>query len=404
MVPKIPMYTYEAGTLIRAASSWAGFQMMVKIVFGRMLGLRMLGKEMVAMGLGLVVQLLRLNIQRNIPIWTDTKLIELIVEDGNVTAALVEKKDKSTMVIKARHGIILAAGGFSRNKAMRQQYQTRFAAASNTLTSPDDTGDAISAAMRIGAATELMEEAWWGPTTLDPVTGEVHWCHFERPLPHCIIVDKTGQRFTNEAQSYTSIIHDQFKRNEKVEAIPAYMILDHQHRSKYLLAGLFPGKVRKSALQGGLITQADTIQELAQKLGIDENGLENTISQFNTFSRSGIDTDFNRGSTSYDRFFGDPKTLPNPNLGAIEKPPFYAARIWPGDLGTKGGIVTDEFARALREDGSVIGGLFAVGNSSAAVMGREYIGSGSTLGPAMTFAFVAGSYVGRNRMEERKVS
>lgn len=156
-----------------------------------------------------------------------------------------------------------------------------------------------------------------------------------------------------------------------------------------------PGSTPKKDLDSGFITRADSIDELAQKLGVDAEGLKKTVVRFNGMVPKGVDEDYGRGASAYDQFHGDTKYKPNPCLGTIEKGPFYAAEIWPGDLGTKGGVLTDEFARALKDDGSVIDGLYATGNCSASVMGRQYCGSGSTLGPAMTFAYVAMNDIAR---------
>lgn len=235
----------------------------------------------------------------------------------------------------------------------------------------------------------------WGPVIVDKTTKKVNWCQFERAQPHSIVVDKAGNRFTDEAQAYTTFVHDQYERQKTTPAVPAYLIIDSRHRKRYPLAGLMPGSTPQKALDAGLLTKANTLKELADKLGVDPEGLSRTITRFNAMVLRGVDEDYGRGGSAYDHFSGDPKYKPNPNMGTIEKAPFYAAEIWPGDLGTKGGVLTDEFARALRDDGSVIEGLYAAGNCSASVMGREYCGSGSTLGPALTFAYVAVNHMRR---------
>lgn len=234
---------------------------------------------------------------------------------------------------------------------------------------------------------------------IDPSNGRPMWCQFERGLPHSIVVDKAGNRFTNESQSYTTFCHDQYKRNRTTSAIPAFLIIDQRHRSQYLLSALPPGALPKKVLDSGYIVKANTLGELGQKLGIDVEGLEKTVKRFNGFVAKGVDDDYNRGGNAYDAFFGDPapKYSKNPAIGTIEKPPFYAVKLFPGDLGTKGGVLTDEFARALKPDGSVIPGLYAFGNTSASVMGREYCGAGSTLGPALTFAYIAANHIGNGK-------
>jgi 3-oxosteroid 1-dehydrogenase len=148
----------------------------------------------------------------------------------------------------------------------------------------------------------------------------------------------------------------------------------------------------KKLIESGYFTKADSLAELATKIEVDPEGLRRTAGRFAEFARTGLDEDFHRGDSAYDRFYSDPRVKPNPNLGAVSRPPFYALRVWPGDLGTKGGLLTDERARVLREDGSAIPGLYAAGNTSASVMGRTYPGPGSTIGPAMVFGMIAGRH------------
>jgi 3-oxosteroid 1-dehydrogenase len=189
-----------------------------------------------------------------------------------------------------------------------------------------------------------------------------------------------------------------YKRNREAHCIPAYFIADSVHRRKYLLAGMMPGLTPQSAIDSGFIFKADSIKELAEKMGVDSKGLASTVNHFNSMvSDKGVDDDFGRGENTYEHMFGDKGNKPNPNLGTIAKPPFYGAKLWPGDLGTKGGILTDQYARAVKEDGSVIKGLYAAGNNSASVMGRHYAGAGSTLGPGMTFAFAAMDHVASDK-------
>jgi 3-oxosteroid 1-dehydrogenase len=214
----------------------------------------------------------------------------------------------------------------------------------------------------------------------------------ERSLPHGFIVDRSGKRFMNESESYVDAGHHTYQRNRTVEAIPAYLVIDSRHRRRYPFGFNLPGITPKKALESGYLVKAGSLEELAGKLGIDPAGLHETAARFAEFARTGEDEDFHRGDSAYDRFYSDPRVTPNPNLGAVAKPPFYAAKVYPGDLGTKGGLLTDEHARVLREDGSVITGLYAAGNTSASVMGRTYPGPGATIGPAMTFGYVGGKH------------
>lgn len=195
------------------------------------------------------------------------------------------------------------------------------------------------------------------------------------------MVDQTGARFCNESESYVDAGRAQLDRNEKVAAIPAWLIMDARHRKRYMFGTAPGGRTPQDWLESGFLIKADSIDDLAAKTGVDVDGLKATIARFNGFADSGVDEDFQRGRTAYDNYYGDPRVKPNPNLGRIEQAPFWATKIYPGDLGTKGGLVTDEFARVLTSDGKVIEGLYATGNNTASVMGRTYPGPGATLGP-----------------------
>jgi 3-oxosteroid 1-dehydrogenase len=244
--------------------------------------------------------------------------------------------------------------------------------------------------LELGAATDLMEEAWWGPSSLPPESPP-HFHLVERSCPGSILVDSAGKRFANEAASYIDVVHAMYEHNRPdAVSIPAHFIMDQRFRRRYVFGATMPGlRFPKGYLESGYVKKADTLEELAAKLGVDHQGLLETVARFNEFARTGKDLDFHRGESGYDRYYGDATVAPNPCLGAIEKPPFYAVEMIPGDLGTKGGLVTDEHARVLREDGSPIEGAYAIGNASASVMGDTYPGPGSTLGPAMTFGYVA---------------
>jgi 3-oxosteroid 1-dehydrogenase len=172
-------------------------------------------------------------------------------------------------------------------------------------------------------------------------------------------------------------------------AIPAWLVMDACHRARYPFSVTPQGSTPRSVLDSGYLVKADTLEGLALKIGVDPVGLRKTVERFNKMAKAGVDEDFGRGRTAYDRWYGDPTCKPNPNLGTLDKAPFYATKIWPGDLGTKGGLLTDQHARVMRDNGDCIPGLYAAGNTTASVMGRTYAGPGATIGPAMTFAYVA---------------
>jgi len=203
------------------------------------------------------------------------------------------------------------------------------------------------------------------------------------------MVDQDGERYVNESASYVDVGHAMLERREK--AVPSWLILESRHRNRYIFGMAMPRLTPKEYIEKGYFIKADTIEELAQKCGIHPEKLKATIDRFNGFVEKGVDEDFGRGNTAYDNYYGDP-TYKNPNLGKLEKPPFYAVKVYPGDLGTSGGMLTDEYARVLK-NGKPIPGLYAAGNCSATVMGRTYPGPGATLGAAMVFSYIAAKHI-----------
>ncbi|OAA62032.1 3-oxosteroid 1-dehydrogenase [Niveomyces insectorum RCEF 264] len=403
----LPLYTHELSKIVRARCSWDGLLTAVKIWGVRLYPNRFLGGDPVCLGVSMISRLLYMNVKLGTPIWTSSPMTELTVDEatGRVTGALVEHEGR-TVTVQAAHGVILAGGGFARNAEMRQKYQAPPITADWTSACQTDQGDAIRAAQRVGSATALMDSAWWGAAMYEPVSKLGIWCLYDRGLPHSMIVDKAGQRFANESQNYNALGTAIWQRQQDgKETIPSFLIMDSTHRNRYLFAGRFmPGKpIPAKDLASGFVTKADTLPELAAQLGIDAAGLVATQKRFNRFVEQGVDEDFGRGSSVYDFYLGDPSYGDkNRNLGKVEKGPFYAVKIWPGDLGTKGGVLTDERARALRETSpgsgqyKVIPGLYAAGNTSASVMGRTYAGAGATLGPGLTFGYIAATDCARD--------
>jgi succinate dehydrogenase/fumarate reductase flavoprotein subunit len=386
----VPMYAVEARNLPLFLRTWSGFSTTMDIILKRTVLWRLVGRQRVSMGGALIGQLLKILLDRSVSVWVNTPLVSLITE-GDAVVGVTARRDDKNIRIRAKHGVILAAGGFEHNDAMRQQYQQHPISTEWTVGAPGNVGLGIRAGIDVGAAVDMMDEAWWMPTLL--LKSGPWTLLFERSMPYSMIVDSSGQRFMNESQSYVDCGHQQYQRHKVVPAIPAYLILDSRHRQNYIIGmDMMPRITPKSALKNGTITRADSLPELARKMGIDEAGLVATAKRFSQFAKNGRDEDFHRGDSAYDRFYSDPRVKPNPSLGPIEKPPFYALKVWPGDLGTMGGLLIDEHARVLRKDGSVIRGLYAAGNNTASVMGRTYPGPGSTIGPAMVFGMIGGRH------------
>jgi 3-oxosteroid 1-dehydrogenase len=361
-------------------------------IFRRMMGGKLKGKEIAGQGCALIGRLLKLALEKKAEIWLNSPLKSLVTDHDSVVGAVLEHEGKDMRVL-VKKGVILAAGGFAQNQAMRDKYHPKPIDAKWSSASPGDMGGGILAGIEIGADTALMDDAWWGPSLLG-MDGKAQFMIWERSNPYSIIVDKSGERFMNESASYVDCGHAMYERDKEVSAIPAYLIFDSNHRNKYLLgSGMPPRMTPKKALESGYLVRAGTLEELALKKGIDSDNLVATVKRFNSFCHTGKDEDFLRGDNAYDRYYSDPKVKPNPNLAPLRKAPFYAMNVYPGDLSTKGGLLADEYARVLRPDGSIINRLYVTGNNAASVMGRTYPGAGSTIGPSMTFAYVAAKHI-----------
>jgi 3-oxosteroid 1-dehydrogenase len=392
-VRAMPIYTTEVAKMAVSFRTLQGFLTAARVVGLEATFPRLIGKQLVGLGNALTGRLLELLLAREIPLWLSSPLKELVIEDGRVTGAIVDRTGKEVLVSAAR-GVMIASGGFEKNAKMRQQYQESPVTDAWTSGTDGNRGRPIAMAKEAGAALSLMEDAWWGPTIMFPDTNKPLFMLMERSLPYCFIVAKDGKRFMNESESYVDAGHHQYERHRSVEAIPAWQIMDSRHRRYYPFGMAMPGNGgTRKLLEQGLFFEGRTLEELAKKIGVDANGLVETAARFSEFARTGKDLDFHRGDSAYDRVYSDPRVKPNPNLGPVDQPPFFAVKVFPGDLGTKGGILTDEHARALREDGTVIEGLYAAGNASASVMGHTYPGPGATLGPAMVFGFIGGRHM-----------
>jgi 3-oxosteroid 1-dehydrogenase len=360
---------------------------MLKVLLLRLLaGVR--GRRMYAMGNAIAIGLRKGLLDAGVPVHYDTELTGLLIEDGRVVGVHV-RRDGTDGVVRARRGVVLGSGGFERNLELREKYQPQPTSTEWTTGSQFNTGGGVLAGIAAGAQVDLMDDAWWGPTI--PLPSGPWFCLAERNLPGSIIVNQAGRRFMNEALPYVEAVHEIYAGEATgVPHVPAWMVVDQRYRNRYLFAGLsprqpFPGRWYRH----GVVRRAATLEALAAEIGVPPAALRETVDRFNGFARSGVDADFHRGESAYDRYYSDPTVTPNPSLHTIDRAPFYAVRIVPGDLGTKGGLVTDERARVLRPDGSPIPGLYAAGNCSAAVMGRTYAGPGATIGPALTFGYLA---------------
>lgn len=335
---------------------------------------------------------------KGVPIWLNSPMKELINENGRVVGAIIER-DGQRMEVRARKGVILASGGFDHNDALRKKY-TPGTEADWSAGVPTNTGDGLIAATALGAATAALDSAWWGPGYMLEGEDRARVMFVERALPSSIIINQAGERYMNEAASY-HVAGGEMLRCDKPEAgtRPSWFVFDARYRGKYALGPMMAGKPsadkRLPAPMRAILKKSDSIEGLARQMNVDPIRFAGTITRFNANAVKGEDPEFGRGASSYDRHYGDASVSPNPTLAPIAHGPFYAIPIYPCDLGTNGGLVTDDNGRILREDGLPIEGVYAIGNVSAAAMGRTYPGAGATLGPAMTFGWLAARHAMR---------
>lgn len=347
-----------------------------------------------AVGPALVAKLRRSLMDRDIPMWLNSPIKKLIQQDGKVIGAVVER-DGKPLNVRANKGVLMATGGFSQNAEMRQQYQQHPIGSDWSASAPGATGDGIQIGQEIGAGIGFMGSAWWSPTYEIP-DGRVVALISGKSNPGSIMISGSGKRFANEAQPYEDLIKAQYEANNRGEqSIPCYLLFDGNYRKKYAIGHIKPGKVADDSdvpeeyFSTGLLTKAESLEEMAQKLGMDPATLTHTVKTFNEHAVKGEDPEFGRGETLHDRYYADKRVTPNPSLGPLNTAPYYALKCEAGDLDTKGGLQCDEFGRVLTDAGEVIPGFYAAGNTSAAVMGDNYPGAGATIGSAMTFAYIA---------------
>lgn len=383
----LPLRTDDVWLLARAWSSASGFVRGARFV-GRTLGSLVRGQRPAGIGAALVCSLMQVVRDQGTPVLLSTPLVELVVEDDAVVGAVLGGP-AGPRTVRTRGGVVVAAGGFAHRTEWREKYHgvPGWSAAAD-----GDLGTGIEAGVAAGGTLALMDDAWWGAGV--PVEGGMNgFVLSERSMPYSILVDQEGRRYTNESASYIDFGHAMLEHDSTTPSIPSWLVLDARARRKYLFT-IAPSGTKKLEKAGTLVV-ADTLEDLARLLHIAPENLAATVERFNGFARSGVDEDFHRGDSLYDRYYGDPGVRPNPNLGPIEKGPFTAVKIVPGDLGTKGGLLTDEHGAVLREDLTPVPGLYAAGNSTAAVTGRTYPGPGSTIGPAVVFGYLGARHAAR---------
>jgi 3-oxosteroid 1-dehydrogenase len=397
---RMGMTTFEAVTLLSRAPGWKKLALRIggRYWLDLLWRLRSKRDRRLTMGSALVGALRRGMMDRGIELWLESPLQEIQTHAGRASGVTVLRHGKP-LSVRARRGVVLAAGGFESNQQMREQYLPKPTSARWTAAPPCNTGDAIRAAQSLGAAVDLMEHAWWTPTVHVPGEEKQRGLFSERALPGCVVVNRRGERFANEAMDYLDFVAAMYEDHQRTGAnLPAFMVFDATFRHKYnagplVSASVIPDRRLPADWLGKAYYRGKTLEELAGQIGVDPRGLQESVRRINEYARTGVDTEFGKGGNNYDRVYGDASVTPNPCLGPITKPPFYALKLDAGEIGTKGGLLTDEHARVLDTQGQPIEGLYAVGNTSASVTGPSYPGAGATLGPAMTFGYIAANHI-----------
>ncbi len=354
-------------------------------------GGRLLGRRYAAGGQGLMAGLFAGVLRAGIPVWTDTALLRL-TGDGNRVIGAVVDHDGREVAVTARRGVVLATGGFDHSMDMRWKFQSERLGANLSLGAKADTGDGIRAGQELGADIALMEQAWWLPAVAPLPGGPPAVMLAERSLPGCLIVDQNGHRFANESADYMSFGQRLLELEHSGSPVEAmWIVFDQQYRNSYVFgAQLFPRmRIPQSWYDAGIAARADSHAGLAAKIGVPVSEFTQTMDRFNESAFAGEDSDFGRGRSAYDRYYGDPTVKPNPNLRPLVKGPFYAVKMVLSDLGTCGGLRADERARVLREDGDVIPGLYAIGNTAASAFGTTYPGAGATIAQGVVYGYIA---------------
>jgi succinate dehydrogenase/fumarate reductase flavoprotein subunit len=357
--------------------------------------------EQMVRGRALVGRLARTVFDLGIPMWLSSPMKELVVEGGRVRGAIVDTREGPVRVDASR-GVILACGGYGRDAARRRATYPRVAGGANhpTPVPMGNTGDGVRLAEQAGGkfVVEVDQVGSWMPVSQIPGVDGVEgvWPHLvDRMKPGFIAVSRKGRRFADESGSYHHFIPGMIRGSEadgEPEAI-AWLVADHCAVKHWGMGFVRPFPVPKGRyLRNGYLLRGRTLTELAQKAGIDPAGLEATVKVFNENARKGVDPDFNRGNRTYDTYQGDDEVTPNSCLAPLVQGPFYAVRLFVGEIGTFAGIKADAYARVVNADNQPIPGLYAVGNDQSSVFGGAYPGPGSTLGPAMTFGYIAGRH------------
>jgi 3-oxosteroid 1-dehydrogenase len=335
-------------------------------------------------GEALVTHLLHRATANGVEVWLDSPVVDLLADEDGVTGVVVRREDADTPVTATR--VLLASGGFEHNQSLREEYLPLPTDAAWSTSVGANNGDLLNLAVAHGAATAGLEDAWWLPVMV--AEGAAWSLEDARVRPHGVIVDSAGDRFFDESAPANSAGRALYERSRGVRAVPSYLVLDNRHRQDVALGPWPAGSTPRKALDAGEIVRAHTLNDLAQALGVDRAGLLGTIVRFNGFAAKGTDLDFSRGESS-PKGAAERGRRRSPGLGKVDKPPFWAVKVYPGDAGTKGGLLVDARARVLRQDGTPLPGLYACGGAAASLFTGTSPAPGAALGSALVEAFLA---------------
>ncbi len=370
-------------------------------VFRRTAAARVRRRHLLTNGASLIGQMLKALLDLTDgqpPLWTNAAMADLIVDDGRIVGARI-LRDGAALNIEARSGVLLAAGGFGHNKEMRRRFSGDQPNEGQwSIANAGDTGEVLQTAMRLGAKTDLLDEAWWLPSVFIANGGAAAASLGSgRQRPGALYVDSTGRRFCNESNSYVEVGKAMYAH----KAVPCWMVFDEGYVRRYVTS-TNPLKRRRDLptelIESGAVKRAGTIADLAHATDLPPDELARTIQRFNHFATKGLDPDFGRGQSAYNDCLGDPGYRPNAAIGPLDRAPYYATRVFPADVGTCGGVLTNEHAQVLDEHNQVIDGLYATGNTTATVMGRTYPGAGASIASSMVFGYVAARHAAGRRV------
>lgn len=387
--------------LLNSARSWTAFQHGARLVLRYGLD-RLLGYHRgtrLLLGNALAARLFHIVRREGIRYRLSAPVRGLCRDDSGAVKGVEAMMDGRRVKIQARSGVVLATGGFPWNETLRKQHYPQ-PTGPWSMSPTGNQGDGISMAASAGAGMGCghVSPAFWAPVSLfDAGHGKViRYPHlvWDRAKPGLIAVNRRGERFVNEAASYHEFVRAMYESREGEQNVPAYLLCDSTFIEKWGLGLALPGGwPRRKFIRNGYLKQAATLEDLARQMGVNPDRLRQTVGRYNTLAQAGVDTDFGKGSTAYNRYLGDPGHTPNPCLAPLRRGPYYAVEVVAGDIGTACGIKTNAFAQALGADDEPIPGLFVVGNDMQSVMGGAYPGPGITLGPGLTFGWVAGQYM-----------